>query len=158
MQKRMDQLTFENVLIAMVKILAHYPDSTLNGEMVKMLAEDYYEAFIEEKVTKPSFDWAVKDVKKRCLFYPKIPDFLESVKVYRSRPPQENKKANAIAHDERRDWTKEELAINKQKISILMDQAMGKISEHEATEKIKELEKQIMEFKNDVEIVTKEKK
>ena len=105
----------------------------LSGSDIALLAMEYTEDFEDEGVTAAEFDLAYRRVRKEANGYiPNSGRFLEVIREERARP----RDVPQLTDGSEAQLTPAEIERNKRRIGILMDQALGKITESEARKRM----------------------
>lgn len=81
-------LTHDLIAQQLRPFLVLYPEAGHNGASLALLAGEWHDLLTEEDVQADEFVAAMRRVKKRCRFFPKIADVLEGVRDLREHPPQ----------------------------------------------------------------------
>lgn len=112
-----------------------------------MLADDWFEILASESVTSFQFSAAVKAVKRKCGFFPKVSDVFKAVQEYRENPPAiEYRQAQLADTTSQHDLTPEEVEKNLARLKHINRMLSKEISMEEAIGAV-ERESHIKEFR-----------
>jgi hypothetical protein len=113
------------------------------------MSQKYLDSLLSEGVTRHQFETAIKEVEKRCRYFPKIIDILTAVEVCRSRvsTPASSGFIQIEATSDVSGITPEEIERNKERIEIISRMLAKNISVDEAVAGVTR-KTHIKEFKN----------
>ncbi len=114
--------------MALLKLVVHYPEAGHTGETIALISEDYFEDLTSEQVALNQFQAAMKIVRKRCKFFPKVADILEAKEEYCRNPERfgGSSTLQIMATSSQHDPTSEELEL-----SAKIREIAGKAVRHE---------------------------
>lgn len=125
-------LNLNLVKAALVRLLAHYPESSHNGKTLGKLSEDYWEDFqAEGLLTVEQLKPAISLTRRRAKFFPKSAEIIAAFKELKAKgriPGQKMISATSTWSEP----TKEEIEKNKKLIAISADAIAKKITSEEA--------------------------
>ena len=108
----------------------------LSSDNVSLLALEYTEDFEDEGVTAAEFDFAYRRVRKEANGYiPNSGRFLEVIRAERARP----RDVPQLTDGSEAQLAPEEMARNRKRAQIMIDQLAGKITAKDAELKIAEV-------------------
>ena len=80
-------LIYEDVLETIIVWDALFPRSPARSDStIQLLAEEYYDAFVESNIGRPSFIVMKKQARKTCQFFPSIKELLDMNAEYWKSP------------------------------------------------------------------------
>jgi len=128
------KLTLEIVETNLLSLLVHYPESGINGSALSILAEDYTDDLLSEYISIREFLHSVKMVRKRCLFFPKVKDFLDAIKEFRDSPKYLQAPDRFLLPEEtcEHDITEEERQHNMEMVENIRKMLAGEMSMDDA--------------------------
>jgi len=118
------KLQLKEVQTALAKLINHYPEAGHNSKTIIRLADDWLDLLSEDNVTSNQFSQGVRWSVKNCRFFPKVADVLEGVRIHRTAIPTVLPMPKVAQIEESttdgKNWTEEELARNKERISHIL--------------------------------------
>ncbi|RLB91966.1 MAG: hypothetical protein DRH10_00620 [Deltaproteobacteria bacterium] len=111
-----------------------FREANYKPEQLRFLSREYHEDLVDEQVTPEQFHAAVKIVRKRCRFFPKMVEILEAVREHRSKPPAPSNRLQIAEHTHLGDKTPEDIAKAKKRLRAISSMIAGKITLEEALE------------------------
>lgn len=134
----MYKLPLKTVQTALIRLSAHYPDSGHNAKSLRVIAEDWHESF-STMMGEKTFLQAVKMARGRSKgFFPNETLIIEAAREINANPQQQS----ALQIPERtteHEFTREEIARNRARMTVLGDASAGVISMEEATRQLEEI-------------------
>lgn len=129
-------LTLTIILREMIGLLPHFPEAGYTGKTLTPLARDWFELLQEEHVSERAFLLAIREVKKRCRFWPKLSEVLQAVQQERSNPTPVCTVPQLADTSSTHDLTLEERERNKRRIGHIVSMLKGQLSMDEALQRV----------------------
>lgn len=133
------ELTYQEVQEVMAGWSIRYREAGYTPDQLEFLTDDYLEDLADEQVTSNQFQEAVKLVRKRCRFFPKVADILEAREKVCRNPSRYTNNLQIADTSSEHDLTPEEIDKNLERLKILGQVVTGEITPEEGEQMQEEL-------------------
>ena len=124
------ELTKVDIDRGLAQLLPHFPEAGHNTATLRALSADWLDLLGGEDVSQAEFVAAIRQVKLKCKFFPKVADMMEAVRHMREHPASSD--AVQLTDGSEAQLTQGEIDRNVRRLKILADQIAGKITMNRA--------------------------